>query len=108
VSEVLARGTPLIIPTPVAGQEQWNVEHVERAGAGRGLSSTVDLAQAAAELLRDRSLRATMAAAAKAAGRPAAAATIAARVLADLKPGRAAAHRFHTSTGRPRKNYAYE
>jgi processive 1,2-diacylglycerol beta-glucosyltransferase len=108
VSEVLARGTPLIIPTPAAGQEQWNVDYVERAGAGQGLASAADLAAIAGELLGDRTRRAAMAAAAKAAGQPAAAATIAARVLAEAPSGRAASRRPYATTARPRKRYAYE
>jgi processive 1,2-diacylglycerol beta-glucosyltransferase len=90
VSEVLARGVPLIIPTPVAGQELWNVDYVVHAGAGLGRRSAADLAQAVDDLLHDRARRAAMAAAAQAAGRPAAAATIAARVLADIGHARPA------------------
>jgi processive 1,2-diacylglycerol beta-glucosyltransferase len=85
VSEVLARGVPLLLPMPMAGQEEWNADYVIGAGAGIGHESAGDLAATAAELLGDPDRRAVMAAAALAAARPAAAQQIAGRVLADLE-----------------------
>jgi len=85
VSEVLARGVPLLLPMPMAGQERWNADYVIGAGAGLGRESARELAAAAADLLVDPARRAAMAAAARAAARPAAAQHIAARVLADLE-----------------------
>ncbi|MBK9710197.1 MAG: galactosyldiacylglycerol synthase [Kouleothrix sp.] len=85
VSEVLARGVPLIIPTPVPGQERWNAEHVVGAGAGLQGASARGIARMVADLLDDDDRRAAMSRAALAAGRPAAAQTIAAEVLADIQ-----------------------
>jgi processive 1,2-diacylglycerol beta-glucosyltransferase len=85
VSEVLARGVPLLLPTPLAGQERWNAEYVIGAGAGLGYDTAQDLAAAAARLLADPARRVAMGAAAQAIARPAAAQSIAARVLADLE-----------------------
>lgn len=87
VSEVLARGVPLIIPTPVPGQEQANADHVVGAGAGLCRDSAAAVAKAVATLLADDNRRQAMAAAARSIGRPNAAATIAARVLGDLRGG---------------------
>jgi processive 1,2-diacylglycerol beta-glucosyltransferase len=85
VSEVLARGVPLLLPTPLAGQERWNADYVIGAGAGLGYDTAQDLAAAAAGLLADPARRAAMSAAARAIARPAAAQSIAARVLADIE-----------------------
>lgn len=87
VSEVLARGVPLIIPTPVPGQEQANADHVVGSGAGLCRDSAAGVADAVAALLGDDARRRAMAAAARSIGRPTAAATIAARVLGDLLGG---------------------
>ena len=85
VSEVLARGVPLLLPTPLAGQERWNADYVIGAGAGLGYDAAQDLAAAAADLLADPTRRAAMGAAARAVARPAAARSITARVLADIE-----------------------
>ena len=85
VSEVLARGVPLLLPTPLAGQERWNADYVIGVGAGLGYDTARELAAAAAELLTDPARRAAMSAAAQAIARPAAAQSIAARVLADIE-----------------------
>jgi processive 1,2-diacylglycerol beta-glucosyltransferase len=85
VSEVLARGVPLLMPTPLAGQERWNADYVIGAGAGLGYDTTRELAAAAADLLADPARRVAMGAAARAVARPAAAQSIAARVLADIE-----------------------
>ncbi len=84
VSEVIARGVPLIIPTPVPGQEQANADYVVEAGAGLCRDSAAGVADAVAALLHDDGRRRAMAAAARSIGRPDAASTIAARVLSDL------------------------
>lgn len=83
-SEVLGRGVPLLVPTPVAGQEQANADYVAGAGAGLCFERPADLAAAALALLHDEPRRRRMAAAAAELGRPHAAAAIAARVRADL------------------------
>jgi processive 1,2-diacylglycerol beta-glucosyltransferase len=93
VSEVLARGVPLIIPTPVPGQERWNAAYVAQAGAGMGCATPREVACAVDELLGDTAQRAAMARAALAAGRPTAASAIAGQVLADMASFRATARR---------------
>jgi processive 1,2-diacylglycerol beta-glucosyltransferase len=85
ISEVLARGVPLLLPMPMAGQEEWNADYVIGAGAGIGRESAEELAAAAVELLGSPVRRAALATAALAAARPAAAQQIATRVLADLE-----------------------
>lgn len=85
VSEVLARGVPLLLPTPLAGQERWNADYVIGAGAGLGYDTARALAAAAADLLADQARRAVMSTAARAIARPAAAQSIASRVLADIE-----------------------
>ena len=91
VSEALARGLPMIVATPIPGQERWNAEHVVAGGAGLQLSSAREIARAAAELISDPARRAEMSRAARAIGRPAAAQTIAARVLHEIGQFRPAA-----------------
>lgn len=85
VSEVLARGVPLLLPLPLAGQEQWNADYVIGRGAGLGYTTARELAAAAADLLADSVHHAAMSAAARAIARPAAAQSIASRVLADIE-----------------------
>lgn len=87
VSEVLGRGVPLIIPTPVPGQEQANADYIVEAGAGVCGDSAVEVADAVVMLLQDHNRRRAMAAAARSIGRPAAAALIATHVLRDLRSG---------------------
>jgi len=85
VSEVLALGVPMIIPTAqLVGQEGWNAAYVIAAGAGLGCESSSLVAQTIAEVLATPERLARMRAAALSLGRPAAAETIAAGVLADL------------------------
>jgi processive 1,2-diacylglycerol beta-glucosyltransferase len=85
VSEVLARGAPLLLPPPLAGQERWNADYVIGAGAGLGYDTARELALVAAGLLADPTRRAAISAAARAIARPSAAQSVAARVLADLE-----------------------
>jgi len=93
VSEVLALGVPMIIPTAqLVGQERWNAAYVIEAGAGLGCKSSSLIAQTIAEVLAAPERLVRMRAAAQAIGRPAAAETIAARVLADLEQRPAYCH----------------
>lgn len=86
VSEALAAGVPMIIPTAqLVGQERWNADYVIDGQAGIGCESAVAIAQATHGLLAAPARRATMRAAAHRLGRPGAAAEIAAQVLADLE-----------------------
>lgn len=84
VSEVLARGVPLLIPTPTPGQEGWNAAHVVAGGAGMCCDSPDAVAQAVMTLLEHPTQRRAMAKAACALGRPRAASAIAQLVLADI------------------------
>ena len=85
VSEALARGLPLIIPTAqLVGQERWNAAYVIEAQAGLGCAVTGQVAEACAALLAAPERLAALSAAALALGQPEAAAQIATRVLADL------------------------
>jgi processive 1,2-diacylglycerol beta-glucosyltransferase len=85
ISEALATGVPLIIPTAqLMGQERWNAAYVIDSGAGIGCESVAAVAQAIHGLLAAPARMAAMRAAARALGRPDAAAAIAAQVLADL------------------------
>lgn len=87
VSEVLARGVPLLLVTPAPGQEHANARYVEQIGAGQCHTTAAGMAQAIAALVLDEPRRKAMAAAAKHAGRPAAAHTIAAHVLGTVERG---------------------
>jgi UDP-N-acetylglucosamine:LPS N-acetylglucosamine transferase len=94
VSEALATGVPLIIPTAqLIGQERWNAAYVIDSRAGIGCESVAGVAQAIAGLLAAPARLAAMRAAARRRGRPEAAAAIAAQVLAELdrREGRRAA-----------------
>ncbi len=84
VSEVLTLGVPMIIPTSqLVGQERWNAAYVIEAGAALGCESSSLVSQTIAEVRAAPERLARMRAAAQAIGRPEAAETIAAHVLAD-------------------------
>ena len=85
VSEVLARGTPMIIIDPIPGQEEWNADFVVAAGAGIQLRMPESVPPAALEMLTQPERLAAMRAAARQIGRPRAALEIAERVLAELR-----------------------
>jgi processive 1,2-diacylglycerol beta-glucosyltransferase len=87
VSEVMARGVPLLLVMPAPGQEHANARYVEHIGAGQCHTTAAGMTQAVAALLQDEPQRKAMAAAAKYAGRPAAAHSIAAHVLGDVERG---------------------
>lgn len=87
VSEVLSHGVPMIVPTPVPGQEQWNAAYIAQGGAAVCHDTTAGVAQAVISLLHDHPQRRAMADAARRLGRPSAALTIAEHVLSDLRYG---------------------
>ncbi len=72
---------------PAPGQEHANARYVEHIGAGQCHTTAAGMTQAIAALLQDEPRRKAMAAAAKYAGRPAAAHSIAAHVLGDVERG---------------------
>jgi processive 1,2-diacylglycerol beta-glucosyltransferase len=84
VSEVLARGTPMMIIDPIPGQEEWNADYVVAAGAGIQLRMPESVPPAALYLLTQPERLLAMRAAACKIGRPRAALEIAEWVLADL------------------------
>lgn len=85
VSEVLARGTPMIIIDPIPGQEEWNADFVAAAGAGIQLRMAEMAPMAALGLLAEPERLAAMAAQAGRMGRPRAALDIASIILAELE-----------------------
>lgn len=81
VSEVLARGRPMIIVEPIPGQEEWNADYVAVVGAATQLRISAMLPAAVAALLGDPRRLARMQHNAAAAGRPNAALDIVDTVL---------------------------
>ncbi len=81
VSEVLARGTPLIIIDPIPGQEEWNADFVAGSGAGIQLRMPEMVPSSALALLAEPARLAQMAAQAEQMGPPRAALDIADTIL---------------------------
>ncbi len=87
VSEVLARGTPMIVIDPIPGQEEWNADLVAGSGAGVQLRQPESVPLAALSLLSHPERLTVMRKQATRVGRPRAALDIADRVLAELRSG---------------------
>jgi processive 1,2-diacylglycerol beta-glucosyltransferase len=87
VSEVLARGTPLIVIDPIPGQEEWNADYVAGSGAGVQLRQPESVPLAALSLLSHPERLAVMRKQASRVGRPRAALDIADQVLTELRSG---------------------
>jgi processive 1,2-diacylglycerol beta-glucosyltransferase len=85
VSEVLARGTPMVIVDPIPGQEEWNADFVVGAGAGLQMRLPEMVPAAVVELLSDQGRLTTLRDQAKKYGRPRAAWEIADFILEDIK-----------------------
>ncbi|HVN30386.1 MAG TPA: glycosyltransferase [Thermoanaerobaculaceae bacterium] len=85
VSEIIARGTPMLVIAPIPGQEEWNADYVVSAGAGIQLRRPELVAEAVRRLLAEPSRLAAMRARARQVGRPRAALDIAECVLRDLE-----------------------
>ncbi len=81
VAEALACGLPLVIVNPIPGQETRNSDYVLERGAGIKVNITRLLGRRASELLADAARLTGLRAAARATGRPHAAADIAADAL---------------------------
>jgi processive 1,2-diacylglycerol beta-glucosyltransferase len=94
VSEILARGTPLLVVDPIPGQEEWNADHVVSVGAGLQLRRAELAAYAVRHLLNEPSRLTEMRDRARRAGHPGAALEIARDVLNDVAHG--------TETAQPR------
>jgi processive 1,2-diacylglycerol beta-glucosyltransferase len=84
VSEVMARGTPMVIIDPVAGQEEWNADVVAGAGAGIQLRMPETVPAAALYLLNQPQRLDLMRRQARAIGRPRAALDVAGSISSDL------------------------
>lgn len=81
VSEILARGTPMIVIDPIPGQEEWNADFVAGSGAGVQLRMIETAPAAALTLVSEPERLAAMRARAERVGRPRAAYDIADYVL---------------------------
>jgi len=84
VSEVMARGTPMVIIDPVAGQEEWNADVVVGSGAGIQLRMPETVPSAALYLLTQPERLELMRRQARLIGRPRAALDVAGSILSDL------------------------
>lgn len=82
-SEALALGRPLVLASPIPGHEEENRRVLVRAGAAIAADSPQEIAAAVAALLRQPGRRGSMSRAARRVGRPHAADSIAALVLAE-------------------------
>jgi processive 1,2-diacylglycerol beta-glucosyltransferase len=80
-SEVLARGTPLLVVDPIPGQEEWNADYVVSVGAGVQLRRPELVADGVRRLLAEPSRLGGMRERARRVGRPRAALDIAEDVL---------------------------
>ena len=83
VSEVLARGIPLIVIDPIPGQEEWNADFVVYTGSGVQLRMCESVPATVQRLFNHPHLLAEMRVCAHAAARPHAAVTIAEQVISD-------------------------
>ncbi|GAB4425851.1 MAG: glycosyltransferase [Chloroflexi bacterium OHK40] len=83
VSEVLARGVPLVVIDPIPGQEEWNADFVVSSGAGVQLRMAESVPATVERLLGHPHLLEAMRAAARHVGRPRAALEIAEQVITD-------------------------
>ena len=87
VSEVLARGTPMIVIDPIPGQEEWNADFVAGSGAGLQLRQPESVPLTVRSLLAHPERLAMMRQHAARVGRPRAAFDIAERILTELRAG---------------------
>jgi processive 1,2-diacylglycerol beta-glucosyltransferase len=87
VSEILARGTPMIVIDPIPGQEEWNADLVAGSGAGVQLRQPESVPLAALSLLSHPERLAVMREQAARVGRPRAALDIAEQIGAELRSG---------------------
>lgn len=85
VSEVTARGTPLVIIDPIPGQEEWNADAVATAGAGVQLRLVEMVPNAILWLIDHPHQLKFMGEQARQLGRPQAAQAIADQILFDLE-----------------------
>ena len=106
-AESLAAGVPMVISSPLPGQEEANARHLLSAGAAAAGGSPAETARLCAEILADRDRLAALSANASRAGRPRAAEEIAAELLLfaeKVYPGRLA--RARAVPGESRIDYS--
>ena len=84
VSEVLARGRPLVLVDPIPGQEEWNADYVVSVSAGVQVRLGAMVSVVVENLINHPAHRQLLEAGAAAAGHPEAAFAIADAVLARL------------------------
>jgi processive 1,2-diacylglycerol beta-glucosyltransferase len=84
ISEVLARGVPVVVIDPILGHEEWNADFVVASGAGVQLRMAQSVPDTVERLLKAPPVLAEMQENAVAAGRPRAAQKIAERVITDF------------------------
>lgn len=84
VSEVLARGRPMIIIDPIPGQEESNADHLAAVGAGISIRLPQHVPFAVTQLIGDKQRLHDMSNSARRAARPRAALDIAEAVLRDI------------------------
>ncbi len=84
-SEVLARGTPMVVFDPIPGQEEWNADYVVGEGAGVQLRIADMVAPTVLAILRNPERLAVLRHGAECTGRPRAALDIADHILERLK-----------------------
>lgn len=84
-SEILARGTPMVIVDPIPGQEEQNADVIAAAGAGVQLRLLEMVAPAVQYLLKHPDRLEQMSQAALELGQPEAAMNIAEKILADIQ-----------------------
>jgi processive 1,2-diacylglycerol beta-glucosyltransferase len=82
ISEVLARGVPLIVIDPILGHEEWNADYVVVSGSGVQLRMAASVPDAVTRLMERPHLLEEMRQCAHDAGRPRAAHEIAESVIA--------------------------
>jgi processive 1,2-diacylglycerol beta-glucosyltransferase len=82
ISEVLARGVPLIVIDPILGHEEWNADYVVVSGSGIQLRMSASVPEAVQRLMARPHVLEEMRQCAQDAGRPRAAHEIAESVIA--------------------------
>ncbi len=85
VSEVLARGVPVVVMDPIPGQEEWNADYVVSSGAGVQLRMPESVPQTVCRLLQHPPILEDMRQAAAEVGRPQAALNIVRDILDDFE-----------------------
>lgn len=83
-SEVLARGTPMLVIDPILGQEEWNADYVVSVGAGVQIRRPEMVANSVRRLLAGPSRLEAMRERARESGRPRAALDIAEDIVRNL------------------------